>query len=259
MFAAAAAAAAATTPATPLSPLASATTTTNRESAATPVAQPPPASTRPLRPSSPATQPLPLSPTSSFSSVLLLFLLSLVLHPSSFTHPSLFPTLSPSLLAQPFPLQRVNSSGPPPNRAALKPVLRTRHTRCVALVAARADARRSPGSSVGGFVSLLPGPSAPGAVPGFRATSCVPADVPCTRTRLVRTARPPVREYPLLHLPRLSPSLSASVSFHAPASFPSLPLLPFNPLSRPPLLLFIPRLTRRAVSPVHLRISLAVS
>lgn len=92
---------------------------------------------------------------SSFSSVLLFLFRSspFLLHASlSFSsHPcrSSRTSLSrvPPCLA--FSLRRVNS-GPPPNRIALKPVF-ARGTQCVALVAARADARRSPGSSVGGF------------------------------------------------------------------------------------------------------------
>lgn len=92
--------------------------------------------------STPATLlPSPLSSSSSS-----------VLHPSSFTHPSLFLLIPVALRVPPclaFSLRRVNS-GPPPNRVALKPVF-ARGTQCVALVAARADARRSPGSSVGGF------------------------------------------------------------------------------------------------------------
>lgn len=171
MFAAAAAAAA-TTPAAPPPPSAPATTTTNRESAATPVAQPPP-----VPHPSPPTLPRPLPPSSSFSSSS-----SLVLHPSSFTRPSLF--LPPRSSRNPF-LSKESKSGPPPSRAALNPVFPHAALNALHSSQREADARRSPGSSVGGFCLVRREPSAPGAVPGFRLLLRA-----CGRTlhpRLVRT------------------------------------------------------------------------
>lgn len=231
MFAAAAAAAA-TTPATPfpLQPPPLLPPTENRPPPPSPnLRQFPPVPSDPppplLNPCHSPPPPLPPSPLSSSSS-------SLVLHPSSFTHPSLFPTLSLSLLAQPFSLQRVNSSGPPPNRAALKPVFRTRHSmRCTR----RSASRRAPvpRKQRGRFCLVCRNPPLLGLCPVF-----VPPPA-CLRTYpapAIGTHNSPARTRILSCTCHISPSLLVSVSFHAPASSPSsLPSLPpFNPVSPAP-------------------------
>lgn len=162
---------------------------------------------------SPPTLPQPLPLSSSFSSSS-----SLVLHPSSFTHPS--PCRSSR---NPFLSKELNS-GPPPSRAALNPVFPHAALNALHSSQREADARRSPGSSVGGFRLVRRNPPLLGLCPVF-ASSCVPADVPCTRDWY---AQPPVRESSPAPAPR---PLLSSLLVYPLSRFTRLPL-PSH--SRPP-------------------------
>ena len=183
-----------------------------RESAATP--NRPTSARAHLSPLTPATLlPSPLSYSSSS-----------VLHPSSFTHPSLFPFHVPvapratSLFRlfsptseQPAGHHPTESRSSPFSRAAVLNVLHSSQ---------REQTRAGPQEAAWAVLPRLPEPSAPGAVPGFRLLLRA-----CGRTlhpRLVRTTNPPVRESSPAPATCLSLSLSLSLLVSLSVSLPSL-------------------------------------
>lgn len=180
----------------------------------------PPTENRPPPPSPNLRQfpPVPSNPPST-PATLLLLLLFLFPRSSPFL---LHASLSLSLLAQPFSLQRVEQRATTqPSR--VEPRFPARGTQRVALVAARGRRAPLPRKQRGRISSRSPEPSAPGAVPGFRLLLRA-----CGRTlhpRLVRTtARTRILSCTCTtSSPLLSISLSA-ISFHALAS--PLPLSP---------------------------------
>lgn len=161
------------------------------------------------------------SSSSSFSSVLLfLFPRSspFLLHASlSFSHP--VPVAPRATLFSPKSEQQRATTQPSRVEA------RFPHAALNALHSSqREQTRAGPQEAAWAVLSRLPEPSAPGAVPGFRASSCVPADVPCTRDWYAQLTRPYAN--PLLHLPRLSLSISLRLVSRA-CLFSLLP--PFPP------------------------------
>lgn len=219
--------------------------------------------------STPATLlPSPLSSSSSS-----------VLHPSSFTHPSLFLLIPVALRVPPCLAYLLVSrflsdewtAGHHPTESRWSPfsraVLNALHS------SQREQTRAGPQEAAWAVLPRSPGPSAPGAVPGFHLLLRA-----CGRTlhpRLVRTTNPPVRESspaPATVLPlsiNLSVSLLSRFTRLPPSSiflaFDPLTLSPYSPFSFPlafcltlshPLLLFLRSSIyphSACAYPVHLR------